>query len=143
MRVWLDKNSYKNSMEPLFHIGDRVIARAIKRASQIKRGTVVVFHDDISEALKYKRVIGLPGERLKIDKGETYIDGVLFAGRWKIKKDLSTFGPIFIPINHYFLIGDNRGVSVDSRKFGPVPISNVLYKALAVYWPIRHFKILI
>jgi signal peptidase I len=133
----------KVSMEPKFCERDRVISFRIRSAGCIKRGNIVIFREKSSSDFKFKRVIGLPGERFKIVNGDIYVNDILLAGGWKIKGDISNYRCISIPANHYFLMGDNRSVSEDSRDFGPVHINNILYKSHIVYWPIRHFKILI
>ncbi len=133
-------------MAPTCRERDRIFACRIKSASRIRRGSVVIFLEKTSSDYGIKRVIGLPGEKVKIVNGETYIDGILCAVGRNTKKDSSNYRsdrPLFIHPNTYFLLGDNRGVSDDSRKFGPVSFENIYYKALVVYWPPHHFKILI
>ena len=89
---------------------------------------------------------GLPGERLGINNGRIFVNnhpidrlGNMVYGQ----ASNFNFGPIDIPQAHYFLIGDNMGNSMDSRDDGPVPKSNIFYKALLVYRPFRRFQILV
>lgn len=131
-----------SSMAPYFMKEDRVLAVHMKLAGPPKRGDTVFFKKDSSD-FAVKRVIGLPGEHIEITQGKIYIDDRIIRDFVKGPMGLSDFGRISIPANHYFLMGDNRSVSEDSRDFGPVHINNILYKSHIVYWPIRHFKILI
>jgi signal peptidase I len=129
---------HQSCMEPNIFLGDRIIASPIKRSSQIKRNDKVIFIDNVSKDLVLQRIIGLPGDKLKIVKGETFINNILFTFNYKIMRDSSNFGPKFIPANQYFLMGDNRSVSEDSRKTGLVLQENILFKVRTIYWPISH-----
>jgi signal peptidase I len=87
-----------------------------------------------------KRIVGLPGERLRIDRGVVYIDGnaldePYLAGGWR---GSSSMNEILIPPGHVFVLGDNRGPlgSVDSRRFGPIPLQHIAGRASAVIWPL-------
>lgn len=131
------------SMEPKFRAGDRMVAYRLKHPGQIKRGDIVIFRTDILSDFKFKRVVGLPKEKLQIINGEIHINDRLFSGIKGIIKDNSNFGPILIPLNHFFLIGNNMRVSQDSRFFGAVPFEQILYKAFAIYRPLKHFDFLI
>ncbi|MFY9488095.1 MAG: signal peptidase I [Solirubrobacterales bacterium] len=93
-----------------------------------------------------KRVIGMPGDRLKIDRGHAYIDGKMLNEPYVNKEDSCdrsgsfsgdcTFSiEITIPAGHYFMMGDNRNASADSRYWGPVPADYVVGEAFATYWP--------
>lgn len=95
-----------------------------------------------------KRVIGLPGERLKIVKGHAYINGKPLDEPYVNKQDSCdddvTFTDdcnfeleITIPPGHYFMMGDNRNNSTDSRFWGPIPKQNVVGEAFGSYWPIK------
>ena len=134
------------SMQPNFHTGDLVIVnRAAYFFTSPSRGDVVVLHnprtargDDL-----IKRVIGLPGEHIEIDRGRVYVNGALLEepyierfcasgcdGSW-------TLGP-----DEYFVLGDNRSNSYDSARFGPINQRLIVGQAWIRYWPITQFTIL-
>lgn len=86
-----------------------------------------------------KRIVGLPGERLRIDRGVVYVDGEALdepylTGGWR---GSSSIPEILVPPGHVFVLGDHRGPlgSVDSRRFGPIPIQQIAGRASAVIWP--------
>ena len=87
-----------------------------------------------------KRVIGLPGETISARNDNIYIDGKEIAQPWLPKHDPNTttpaFGPRSIPANNYFVMGDNRTMSCDSRSWGFVPRSDIIGKAEMRIWPL-------
>jgi signal peptidase I len=90
----------------------------------------------------FKRIVGLPGERLKISHGQVYINGVAldenylpsgtFTGPETFLKDNQE---IVIPQDYYFVMGDNRMHSSDSRDFGPIPKKTIVGKVVYRFWP--------
>lgn len=138
-------------MEPTCRKGDWIFGYRMRGASRIgiiEKGNIVIVSDKkFFPDFRLLRVIGLPGERIKIANGETYIDKAPLVGsnKWNIAKDSSNYKSRSIPSLEYFLMGDNRSKSVDfdSRKFGPVPFIKIRYKALIAYRPLCHFKILV
>ena len=154
------------SMVPTLEINQRVLVdRVSLRFSDPHRGDIVVFkppqgadqhtcgveslHDrpcpkptsDKSDNNFIKRVVGVPGDRLSVRGGRVYIDGEPqdepFA---RLARDCSTCNlerAITIPEDHYFMMGDNRGESADSREWGPVPKKWIIGNAFATYWPPR------
>jgi len=144
------------SMEPTLHCGkpqpgcrarfsDRVLAnRFIYHFRDPKRGEIVVFHapaaaaqDCGSGGTYVKRIIGLPGEVLSERNGQVFIDGKALSEPYvpSSERDHQTrrFGPI--PANHYFMMGDNRVQSCDSRIWGPVDRGALIGPVFFVYWP--------
>jgi len=134
---------HQNSMEPMFRVGDRILGHPLKYLGQIKRGDIVIFREPVSSPFKFKRVVGLPEEKLQITNGRIFVNNGALLRISELKSDSSNFGPVMIPQNHFFLLGDNMRESQDSRDFGTVPFERIFYKALAVYWPIKQIKILI
>jgi signal peptidase I len=133
------------SMEPTLKVGDKVLVNKLSYdLHSIHRGDVIVFKkppDDNTPGIKdlIKRVIGLPGESIAGRNGQIYINGNLLREPWLPKVDqdtTSTFGPIPIPAGEYFVMGDNRSDSSDSRVFGPIPKSLVVGRAFIIVWPL-------
>jgi len=86
-----------------------------------------------------KRVIGLPGEKLLIKNGQIYINGKFVKEHHPLNPDFANFGPVQIPDDSYFMMGDNRPNSADSRFFGPLPERNVIGPAVLRIWPLWNF----
>lgn len=89
-----------------------------------------------------KRVVGLPGDRLRIVDGKVFRDGVKERGSYIQPCDTgATFcnfeKTITVPAGHYYMMGDNRGFSADSRFWGPVPQSSIIGTAFFTYWPLN------
>jgi signal peptidase I len=133
------------SMEPTLKVGDKVLVNKLSYdLHSIHRGDVIVFKkppDDTTPGIKdlIKRVIGLPGETITGKNGEIYINGNLLREPWLPKVDqdtTSTFGPVTIPAGEYFVMGDNRGDSSDSRVFGPIAKKLVIGRAFIIVWPL-------
>lgn len=133
----------KTSMEPHLHEGDRLFVNKLAfRAGDPSRGDVVVFDSTVAPSsadgpgtILVKRVIGLPGEVIQSLDGHVVIDGEVIADPWSEGKPTAAFGPTRVPEGMIFVLGDNRGLSVDSRTFGSVPIDSVIGRVEAVIWP--------
>ncbi len=111
------------------------------RFTSPKRGEVVVFTPPNNLSDKYiKRVIGLPGERIEIRNGKTYINGKPLDEPYIYTPMEYDYGPVEIPEGTVFVMGDNRGVSLDSRSFGPIEITRIVGRALLVYFPFNHME---
>lgn len=134
------------SMTPALMIGDRVIVnKKYYINNKPNRGDVVIFPDP-SASSKYliKRAIGLPGETIEILEKKVYINGQPLEEPYSMgapERGLPTnmapskkFGPVTVPNDKLFVLGDNRDNSLDSRHFGFVDISALKGKALYIYW---------
>lgn len=110
-----------SSMENTMMVGDRVMGfRLAYLFSEPKRGDIVMFDFPDNESLLYvKRVIGLPGETVEIVEGKVYINGSTTPLEEDYLKEVPTgsYGPYEVPEGHYFMLGDNRNVSADSRRW--------------------------
>jgi signal peptidase I len=138
------------SMENTLLIGDRVLVDRISwRFSNPKRGDIVVFHPPSGGTVLIKRIIGLPGETVSLNDGSVYIDGqklnepyVRTVNGKPEPSDPFSNGlpwslqqPYKVPVGSYFLMGDNRTHSGDSRAIGPIARGQFVGRAFARYWP--------
>jgi len=125
-----------SSMEPTLHDGQYlVVSKWTYWLQAPKRGDIMVFHPPNGLTDDYiKRIVGLPGEQIRIRQGEVLVDGVplqeayvvnegIYSGSWKLGSD------------EYFVLGDNRGNSSDSHMWGTLPRENIIGKAWLCYWP--------
>ena len=131
------------SMAPLLSDQERIfINKFVYRFEPIERGDIVVFWYPLDHSKSFiKRVVGLPGETVEIRQGRVYVNGRRLEEPYVPPQvsDASTYGPVHVPPDEYFLMGDHRNSSNDSRVFGPVPSRYIYGKAVFVYWPIDRF----
>jgi signal peptidase I len=138
------------SMEDTLLIGDRVLVDRISwRFSEPARGDIVVFHPPFDGPVLIKRIIGMPGEVISLRDGAVYIDDKLLNEPYvrvvngqQLPTQPFTNGlpwalqsPYKVPEGTYFVMGDNRTDSGDSREFGPVERGQFVGRAFAKYWP--------
>lgn len=134
------------SMDGTFHDGEYILTDKLSyRMGLPKRGDVVVFKSPRNADVDFiKRIIGLPGDKVKINRGKvvingkqldesSYLDSSVYTGP---ESYLSDNEEITIPVRKYFVMGDNRSHSSDSRDFGPVAPSEFIGKVFFRYWPI-------
>lgn len=118
---------------------------------EAKRGEIIVFKPPIPNSSDeyIKRIIGLPGETVNIYNRSVYINGIKLEEPY-LPEGIDTLeGSLFknsrsviTPPGHYFVLGDNRMSSLDSRAWGFVPKENITGKAWLVYWPPEHARII-
>jgi signal peptidase I len=145
-----------SSMEPTLQIGDRVlVSRFTYRLHDPRRGDIIVFHPPgqgdqaiagaATEASVYfiKRIVGLPGETIEGRRGRVLICKAPNVGCNPLDEPYlhqsaaaTDFGPVRIPQGRYFVMGDNRRISDDSRIWGTLPRSYIIGEAFATYWPL-------
>lgn len=122
-----------NSMEPAYHPFDYlIIDKLTYKFRSPHRGEVIVFHPPFDEKVYYiKRLIGLPGELVEVRNGYVYINGEKLNESY-LKENIYTPGEAkyYLGKDEYFVLGDNREQSFDSRKWGPVPKSRIIGKVL-------------
>ncbi len=138
------------SMEPSLHHGQRLMVEKVSyRFGEPNRGEVVVFRYPGDQRRKFiKRIIGLPGDEITIKNGFLHINGLrmdenYINGPTYGTYSAPTFGPVFVPEGHYFVLGDNRRNSDDSRfpDVGFVPKKNLVGRALFIYWPLNQIQL--
>jgi len=129
------------SMAPRLEDHDRLfINKFVYHITSIERGDVVVFHYPRDPAKSYiKRVIALPGDKLRIDHGQVWVNGQELAENYvpDMYRDAKSYGEIVVPDDSYFVMGDHRSISSDSREFGPVERDLIYGKAVFIYWPAK------
>jgi signal peptidase I len=129
------------SMLPRLEDRDRLfINKFVYHVAAIERGDVVVFRYPRDPEKSYiKRVIGLPGDRLRIDRGQVWLNGKRLEESYVPEeyRDTKSMAEMVVPEDFYFMMGDHRSISSDSREFGPVDRSLIYGKAVFVYWPTR------
>ncbi len=126
-------------MHPTLLVGDKIIVnKNLFIKHQIVRGDIVAFRSSFDFVdTPVKRVVGLPGETIFIEKGRIYINGKHFQENYAIYSGNDgnrTYGPYNIPKNNVFTLGDNRENKYDSRFIGSVPLADVTGKAWRIYW---------
>ena len=129
------------SMLPRLEDRDRLfINKFVYHFEGIHRGDVVVFHYPRDPEKSYiKRVIALPGDRLRIDQGAVYLNGKKLPEPYVPEefRDTKSMPETVIPDDEYFMLGDHRCISSDSREFGPVDRDLIYGKAAFIYWPTK------
>ena len=152
------------SMEPTLDVGQRVLVDRVRfHFRDPQRGDIVVFKPPLgadtnqcarapqadqgcsvatrerSNTNFIKRIVAVPGDRISIRRGRVFINGKL-SDPWEIQRDASCGicnlpKPVTIPPGQYYMMGDNRGESADSREWGPVKRDWIIGKAFFTYWP--------
>ena len=112
-----------------------------------KRGEIIVFQFPDKNPQNprkdfVKRVVGLPGETIEMRDGQVFVDGDLLDEPYLSAKDRSSAAPLLLEDGEYYVLGDNRSHSNDSRSWGPVPEANLRGKVWMVYWPVPGIHIL-
>ena len=129
------------SMLPMLEDQDRLFINKIAyRVGEIHQGDVVVFEYPRDHSKSYiKRVIALPGDHLRIDHGTVYVNGVRLREPYVPSRyaDDRSEAETVLPQHEYFVMGDHRSISSDSREFGPVDRDLIYGKAVFVYWPME------
>ena len=109
--------------------------------SKPKRGDIAVFKYPGDNKTDYiKRIIGLPGDTVKINQGKIYLNDIRIKEPYLNNdkyKDLSDFGPVTISNRHVFVLGDNRWVSNDSRNWGVLSYDFIIGEPMIKYWPLK------
>jgi signal peptidase I len=130
------------SMQPTLYEGNIVLVNKLAyKFGDMKTGDVVIFHDPHNREEDFiKRLIGKPGDLVVVREGEVYVNGnpldepyiasqPVYSGSWEVPQD------------SIFVLGDNRNQSSDSHSWGFVPLTDVVGKALVVYWPLDEVKV--
>jgi signal peptidase I len=129
-----------HSMEANLHDGQFLIVnKLVYYIHPPERGDVVVFHSPANPKKDFiKRVIGLPGEEVEIRDGVVFIDGVRLEETYLSSPGKRSWGPELVGDFEYFVMGDNRSNSSDSRSWGMLDGDGIIGKAWVSYWPLQY-----
>ena len=129
------------SMMPGLEDQERIfVNKFVYRWEPIQRGDIVVFRYPRDTSKSYiKRVIGIAGDRIRIDDGQVYVNGEPLDEDYVPNDyaDARSYGEIVVPTNSFFVLGDQRSMSNDSRDFGTVNERYIYGKAVFGYWPME------
>lgn len=154
------------SMRETLEVNDRVMVNKLSyRFGEVKRGQIVVFEQDhgdepdenlfqalvrnlaesigvaTPEADLIKRVIGLPGDTIEIRDNQVFVNELAISEPYlQPNTRMGDYGPTTVPEGHYFVMGDNRGSSQDSRVIGPVEEDRLIGRAFVIIWPPSHWS---
>jgi signal peptidase I len=141
-----------NSMHPTFFDKEYILTNIITlRFNKPKLGDVIVFKAPNDPEKDYiKRVIGIPGDTIMIKNGDVYVNEKQLDQSSYLKPTVKTYSgsflgesmPITVPANSYFVLGDNRSGSSDSREWGFVPFSSIVGESLFIYWPLDNMGVI-
>jgi signal peptidase I len=127
------------SMEPTLRPGDHVLVEKLSvRFRSPRRGDLVVFHEPGDGSLAVKRVVGVAGDRVAIEDGLLALNGRLRHEPYVDQPSVDSlyFGPVVVPRDRVFVLGDNRADSRDSRAYGAVPRRSLVGRVLVRLWPL-------
>jgi signal peptidase I len=134
------------SMLPRIHDQERIfVNKFVYKFKPIQRGDVIVFYFPLDPHRSFiKRVIGLPGETVAIHDGTVFINGQPLNELY-VRKDFKADeddSPVTVTAHHFYVLGDHRNSSNDSRSWGLVPRHNIYGKAVLRYWPLDEFGLI-
>jgi len=130
------------SMTPTLQVGDRILVnKFLYRFRDVQRKDLIVFKYPVDPQRDFiKRVIGLGGDEVEIISGDVFINGSPIEEDYLGGNAHGYYGPEKVPEDHYFVLGDNRNNSEDSRYWGFVPEDNIVGEAFVVYWPLNRLS---
>lgn len=129
---------FGQSMEPNLHPHQRLIVDKISyRLHAPQRNDIIVIRLPVMEELLVKRIVALPGELVEIRSGIIYVNGEAVAEPFQHDMTPYDMAPIVLGPLSYFVLGDNRSNSNDSRAFGPVTLDEILGRVWLRYWPLN------
>jgi signal peptidase I len=133
------------SMEPTLLPHDRVLVdKILYRLRQPRRGDVIVLKYPLNPQRNYiKRIVALPGDSLEVNDGKLFVNKKRVVELYVNGEPHGNYGPLRVPADSVFVMGDNRNNSEDSRAFGALKKNLIVGQALLIYWPPQRLKVLI
>ena len=135
-----------DSMLPTLTTDERLFVEKISKLSEdgLNIGDIIIVHYPGEENKSYvKRIVGLPGDKLKVENGKLWRNGVLIQENYTLDSRMNyDFEEYIVPEDSYFVMGDNRNDSMDSRVVGSISRSEIVGHAVCVIWPVWEFKTL-
>ncbi len=130
------------SMQDTLFNRERLICnKIVYRLTEPERGEIVIFKPPVNQNYNYiKRVIAVEGDRVKIVDGIVYLNGEKLEEDYVEHRSHETMPEVTVPENSYFVLGDNRSNSSDSRFWGFVPEENIIGRASLVFWPVTKVR---
>lgn len=146
IRIFIAEPRYipSDSMLPTLHTGDRLVVEKVSyRLHPPRTGDIIVFQPPAElqrrgypqDQAFIKRVIGVPGKIVKVNNGQVYINGQALAENYIAEPANQPFPPVQVPEDNFFVMGDNRNDSNDSRYWGFLPQENIIGRAVFRFWP--------
>ena len=151
------------SMYPTFDIGDRFFAEKISyRSREPRRGDIIIFHPPASmrgsasdgkagasgvpppaylDEVFVKRVVATGGDSIEVRNGKVLVNSAETDASFSLEPPVYNMKPQTIPEAHVFVMGDNRNNSYDSHVWGPLPVRNIVGRAVFKYWPVNELEI--
>lgn len=126
-----------HSMQDTLHDGDFMLALRYGLFGRIRRFDVVICRYPGRKGHFVKRVVGLPGERISMEEGALYVDGAEVTEDFPLRRSLRGFDERTLGPDEYFVMGDNRPCSSDSRRVGPIHRRAILARVCCVFLPLR------
>jgi signal peptidase I len=125
------------SMEPTLQDGQYLLINKIgMHFQQPQRGDIIVFRYPLDPSKSFvKRVIGVPGDTVEVRNQQTIVNGHVLVEPYIKNPESGFFPPTIVPPNEYFVLGDNRNNSSDSRSWGMLPANDIIGLAWVSYWP--------
>ena len=149
LRTWILEGRIvpTGSMLPTIQLNDRLLVnKLVYHFKDPQKGDIMIFRPPDKLGAKddfVKRLIAVPGDKVEIKKGQLYVNNQVQQEPYLTTTMNYDFGPVVVPTNSYFVMGDNRNESFDSHLWGAwLTRDHLIGKAFFIYWPLNHFKTL-